>query len=128
METLKERDQLLEHLWDLLEDVPMNPDTEKLEEAFLHFPAGTDRNDIWGWFDKRHSKGVVYLLYREGIEHYPELQKLFHRHACCFNCDSETCAFNPEGVCMYPILYGKVPVFEDDAGCHGWLPKEDHHE
>lgn len=125
METLKERDQLLEILWDQFEDCPMDPDTEKMCEAFLHFPAGTDREEIWKWFDERHSKGVVHLLYREGIDHYPELQKLFHRRACCFDCESETCAFNPDGVCMYPVLYDKVPEFDDNVGCHGFLYKED---
>lgn len=124
METLKERDRKLESLWDKFADVPMDPDTEKMCEPFMHFPAGTDREDIWKWFDERYSKGVVHLLYREGIDHYPELQKLFHRRACCFDCESETCAFNPDGVCMYPVLYGVVPEFEDDVGCHGFVYKE----
>ena len=124
METLKERDRKLESLWDKFADVPMDPDTEKMCEPFMHFPAGTDREEIWKWFDERHSKGVVHLLYLEGIDHYPELQKLFHRRACCFDCDCETCAFNPEGVCMYPILYGVVPGYVDDVGCKGFVYKE----
>lgn len=61
-DTLTERDEELEALWDKFGDVPMNPDTEKIEEPFIHFPAGTDREDIWHWFDERHSKGVAYLL------------------------------------------------------------------
>ena len=61
-DTLAERDEELEALWDKFGDVPMNPDTEKIEEPFIHFPAGTDREDIWHWFDERHSKGVAYLL------------------------------------------------------------------
>lgn len=40
---LKQRDVELEKLWDEFADVPMNPDTEKMEGAFLHFPAGTPR-------------------------------------------------------------------------------------
>lgn len=63
MKTLRERDIELEKLWKQFEDLPMDPDTEKIEEPFLIFPAGTDREDIWHWFDERHSKGVVYLLY-----------------------------------------------------------------
>lgn len=63
MKTLRERDAELELLWKQFEDVPMNPDTERIEEEFIGFPAGTDREDIWHWFDERHSKGVVYLLY-----------------------------------------------------------------
>ena len=42
----------------------MNPETECMEAPFLDFPAGTPREDIWRWFDERHSKGVAYLLYR----------------------------------------------------------------
>lgn len=63
MKTLRERDEELERLWNDFSDIPMNPDTEKIEEPFMDFPAGTDREDIWHWFDERHSKGVVYLLY-----------------------------------------------------------------
>lgn len=63
-DTLTERDEELEALWEQLADVPANPDTEKLEEPYLHFPVGTDKEDIWRWFDKRHSQGVAYLLYR----------------------------------------------------------------
>lgn len=61
--TLKERDVLLENKWDEFTDVPMNPETERIEQKFLHFPAGTRRFEIWRWFDERHSKGVRYLLY-----------------------------------------------------------------
>ena len=56
-------DAELEQLWDELEDIPMDPETEQLEAPFLDFGVGTDREDIWHWFDERHSKGVVYLLY-----------------------------------------------------------------
>ena len=41
----------------------MNPETEELEAAFLHFPAGTNRLEVWHWFDDRYSKGVSFLLY-----------------------------------------------------------------
>lgn len=125
IESLSDRDKALEDLWDQFADIPMDPATEKMEAEFLHFPAGTDREEIWKWFDERYSKGVVQLLYRDGIDRYPQLQKLFHRWACCFNCESETCAFNPDGICMYPVLYGKVPEYVDDVGCKGFLYKED---
>lgn len=57
-------DEELEKLWEELGDVPMDPETECLEEAFFIWEKGTDREDIWHWFDERHSKGVAYLLYR----------------------------------------------------------------
>lgn len=63
IETLAERDAKLESLWAEFSDVPMNPKTECMDAEFLSFPAGTPREDIWHWFDERHSKGVAYLLY-----------------------------------------------------------------
>ena len=63
LEPLDERDRKIESIWRLLEDVPMNPETERIEQPFWCFPAGTDRETIWHWFDDRHSKGVHYLLY-----------------------------------------------------------------
>ena len=63
IDTLRERDKILEDLWTEFGDVPMNPETECMEQPFLGFPAGTHREDIWHWFDERHSKGVTYLLY-----------------------------------------------------------------
>ena len=37
-------------LWDKLGDVPVNDDGE-LEEPFEHFGEGTDREDVWRWFE-----------------------------------------------------------------------------
>lgn len=37
-------------LWNHLGDVPINEDGE-IQESFLHFEAGTDREDIWHWFE-----------------------------------------------------------------------------
>ena len=66
METIKERDEYLEQLWDVFADVPCDLETECIEEEFLGFPAGTHREEIWRWFDSRFSKGVVWLLYCRG--------------------------------------------------------------
>lgn len=67
-EKIELTDEVLEQLWQSFADVPMNPDTEKMEAWFLHFGAGTDREDIWRWFDQHHSKGVAYLLYGANAE------------------------------------------------------------
>jgi len=64
--TLKENDEILEDLWALFSDVPMDPETECMEEEFCGFPEGTHREAIWHWFDERHSKGAHYLLYEYG--------------------------------------------------------------
>lgn len=63
IETLHDRDAEIKELWEEFEDVPMNPETECMEEAFLGFPAGTHREEIWHWFDERYSKGVAHLAY-----------------------------------------------------------------
>lgn len=56
-------DRELEVLWEQFGDLPMNPETECMEAAFLDFPAGTHREEIWHWFDERYSKGVAALMY-----------------------------------------------------------------
>lgn len=58
-------DHLLEKIWNGLEDIPFyERDGEQyIEEDYLDFEEGTSREDIWHWFDERHSKGVHFLLY-----------------------------------------------------------------
>lgn len=57
-----EYDSLLEDLWKTLTDVPMNPETEDMEEDWFIFPKGTNREEIWEWFDEQHSKGVGWMM------------------------------------------------------------------
>lgn len=117
MDTLQKRDSELERLWDEFADVPMDPETEKMEESFLHFPAGTDREEIWHWFDDRHSKGVVYLLYgTEPKYSLKSMAPLVRLKSLCCECDSETCLFNPKGICMAPFVTDRAPGINDD-GC-----------
>ena len=59
-------DSLLEDLWKTLTDVSMNPDTEEMEEDWFIFSKGTNREDIWDWFDEQHSKGIGWIM--ENIE------------------------------------------------------------
>lgn len=54
-------DAELEKLWVLFGNVPVNDNDEILEE-FLGFPEGTDRIEIWNWFDEQYPKGVAYLV------------------------------------------------------------------
>lgn len=62
-----EKDTVLEQLWDSFGDVPVN-DNDGIDEDFLMWKKGTDRFDIWHWFDEEHSQGVAVLSgasYRE---------------------------------------------------------------
>lgn len=101
IELLRDRDEYLEEMWRQFGDVPMDPETECMEEPFLDFPAGTHREDIWHWFDERHSNGVAYLMYN-GIEDYvPETRRLYGLKKLCFECESNDCRFNHGGECRF---------------------------
>lgn len=71
---VEDRDKTLEDLWDKFGDIPMNPETERIERDFCYdngnviFPAGTHREDIWHWFDERYSQGVYYLMYKTDMK------------------------------------------------------------
>ena len=120
MDTLERRDAILEGWWRDFADVPMDPETECIEEQFLCFSAGTKREDIWHWFDERHSKGVGYLLYGDGIDRTPELGKLAFRKMLCEDCEGSDCCYNDLGVCGFPLISGRKPNIDDD-GCHDFV-------
>lgn len=66
LNTSEELDTYLEEKWDELIDIPFyeGEDGEHLLEGnWFMFDKGTSRDEIWHWFDKRHSKGVAWLLY-----------------------------------------------------------------
>lgn len=48
-------------LWEKLGNVPVNNDGD-IEEPFLHFGVGTDREDIWHWFEDALDVSVVGLM------------------------------------------------------------------
>lgn len=54
MKTLEE----LQELWSQLSDIPVN-NNDEIEEDFLDFPAGTDKFDVWNWFDEQCPKGLA---------------------------------------------------------------------
>lgn len=75
IESLRDRDEILEKLWEQFEDIPMNPQTECIEAPFMGWEPGIHRTEIWHWFDVRHSKGVAYLLYGTDFGRTPEVSK-----------------------------------------------------
>ncbi len=67
----KFRDSFVEKKWDELTDVPFDEGedgTLRLASKWYLFPKGTDRDAIWNWFDKNHSKGVSWLLYEREVK------------------------------------------------------------
>lgn len=121
METLEQRDKTLEQLWDELTDIPMNANTEQTEEQFLHFPAGTDREDIWHWFDMRYSKGVAYLLYSGAEDYVPEARRLYGLKKLCFDCEHVDCAYNCVGLCRFPFIYEQSPETTESGACLAYV-------
>lgn len=49
----------IKELWAAFGDVPMDPQTECIEEEWNHFPAGTFREDIWHWFEREFGVSVA---------------------------------------------------------------------
>lgn len=50
--------QEFNRLWDEFGDVPID-NNDKTEREFHGFPAGTDRFEIWHWFDGKCPNGLV---------------------------------------------------------------------
>lgn len=48
----------LKRLWEEFADVPVNND-DGIEQKFLDFERGTDRMEIWKWFDDHCPNGLV---------------------------------------------------------------------
>lgn len=54
-------DKEIEALWDELENVPLVR-VDYLGTDWGSFPKGTPLKEIWDWFNRKHSKGLPYLL------------------------------------------------------------------
>ncbi len=61
MKWLKMNDIL--ELWKKLGDIPVNDD-ELIQEPFLDFVRGTNRHDIWHWFEDEFSVRVADLMFQ----------------------------------------------------------------
>lgn len=51
----------IETFWNELGDIPVDYDGI-IQESFLWWPKGTDREDIWHWFDEEYPGGVAKLM------------------------------------------------------------------
>lgn len=51
-------------LWRQLGNIPVD-DNGVLEENWLHFEAGTDREEVWQWFEAELNVAVHSLMFRE---------------------------------------------------------------
>ena len=55
----------VEELWKQLGDIPVNEDGE-IEANYLRFSVGTDREDIWDWFEDFFGISVTSLMFKNG--------------------------------------------------------------
>lgn len=58
--------EAMEMFWDELGNVPVDDDGF-LQESFLWWPKGTDREDVWHWFDEKYTGGVKKLMKLEEV-------------------------------------------------------------
>ncbi len=101
IETLRDRDEDLEELWAQMEDVPVDPKTGCLLEPFMGWDKGISKEEVWHWFDRRHSKGIGYLLYSDGIDRTEDIAKLAYVmrgirksfYPCCRHDSENHCEF-----------------------------------
>lgn len=117
IESLRDRDEVLEELWCEFENIPINPQTECIEAKFMGWGLGIHREEIWHWFDKRHSKGVAFLLYGTGIDRTPAVEKLLYLKQLCIECESISCQFNHGGECRFSLVHERKPRINDTDGC-----------
>lgn len=53
---------LVKELWENFGDVPMNPNTECIEDFWGKFCPGTHREEIWHWFEETFHVSVADLM------------------------------------------------------------------
>lgn len=83
---------------------------------------GVGREEIWHWFDERHSKGVVYLLYGT-IQQYDVTMERYYK-SLCDDCGTSDCAYNSAGECRYPQVFHRVPIITESDGCMNYIRRE----
>lgn len=125
IESLRDRDEVLEELWEQFGDIPMDPQTECIEAPFMGWGPGIHRSEIWHWFDVRHSKGVAYLLYGTGFDRTPEAARLLYLKQLCVKCETRDCRFNNSGECRFTLVHERRPRVHDMNGCIDYARQED---
>ena len=56
---IERKNYYIRDLWEDFGEVPMNPDTEEIEESWLDFTAGTHREEIWHWFEEQFDISIA---------------------------------------------------------------------
>lgn len=53
------RAEYIKNLWLEFGDVPMNPETECIDEEWNEFSTGTHREEVWSWFEETYGVSVA---------------------------------------------------------------------
>ena len=122
IELLRDRDEELEKLWEQFADIPLDPKTECIDTPFLGWGKGISREEIWHWFDQRHSKGVVFLLY--GEDAVKRTTMMAYYESICQSCETKDCAYNCFGECRFPMVFHRLPAITDKDGCSDYNYRE----
>lgn len=62
--TLSTGKEAVRSLWDRFADIPID-DNDEILEPFMEWEVGTNRFDIWHWFDAMYPGGVNALMWAE---------------------------------------------------------------
>ena len=54
-------DKSIETLWKEFQNVPIDRNGN-LKVAWKSYPKRTNKNEVYGWFNRHHSKGLAYLM------------------------------------------------------------------
>lgn len=54
-------DKNVEASWKEFQNVPVDRNGN-LKAAWYAFPKGTNKNDVYDWFNRHHSMGLAYLM------------------------------------------------------------------
>lgn len=54
-------DKNVEALWKEFQSIPVDRNGN-LKAAWYAFPKGTNKNDVYDWFNRHHSEGLAYLI------------------------------------------------------------------
>lgn len=54
-------DKNIETLWKEFQNVPIDRNGN-LKVAWKSYPKSTNKNEVYGWFNRHHSKGLAYLM------------------------------------------------------------------
>ena len=85
------------------EDVPMDPSTETMEAPFLDFRQEPAALTSGAGLMNGIARAFPTCFTTRDASNAASITSLLHCQKLCTECCSETCVFNPQGICMAPF-------------------------